>query len=306
MPAGPVTVAIAAPPPLPTASSEGAPAVAVAAGDEGASDVALVLAGASALVSVEGGSLVRHADGTLTVLDDGGSPVGGFGAPRVVGPHGARPGDGTAPGDAASGDGAAAGEPSPGSPGVRVVLVDEHRAEVTLAPAAGTPSGTSPDATTAWDVVVPLGTQAVRSTDWGEREGGRSLAVDPTTWARAAGQAGQELVWAQLAAAEPEIDTPTMHDQLVCHAVGAPGQGDVEPRALAARRRAARHDGGALQPDLTDSPVARRARRRARSSTRLLSSWPSERQQGRVRRDRGPDGNGPGGTTAGGRRAARA
>ncbi|WP_277511965.1 DUF2599 domain-containing protein [Cellulosimicrobium cellulans] len=234
-----MTVEIAAPPLLPTAPGEGAPAVAVAAGDEGASDVALVLAGASALVSVEGGSLVRHADGTLTVLDDGGTPVGGLGAPRVVGPHGARPGDGTAPGDAASGDGAATSEPSPGSPGVRAVLVDEHRAEVTLVPAAGTPSGTSPGAVTddarsdgtgadgdgptaAWDAVVPLASQAVRSTDWGEREGGRSLAVDPTAWARAAGQAGQELVWAQLVAAEPEIDTPTMHDQLVCHAVGAP------------------------------------------------------------------------------------
>ncbi|GED10782.1 hypothetical protein CCE02nite_27810 [Cellulosimicrobium cellulans] len=257
VPVGPVTVEIAAPPPMPPAPGEGAPAVAVAAGDEGASDVALVLAGASALVSVEGGSLVRHADGTLTVLDDDGTPVGGFGAPRVVGPHGARPGDGTAPGDTASGDAAATGEPSPGNPGVRVVLVDARRAEVMLVPAAGTPSGTSPDAAAtgrapgavtddarsdgtgadgggpagAWDVVVPLGTQAVRSTDWGEREGGRSLAVDPTAWARAAGQAGQELVWAQLVAAEPEIDTPTMHDQLACHALGAPDKAtwNLEP-----------------------------------------------------------------------------
>ncbi|TFF12798.1 DUF2599 domain-containing protein [Cellulosimicrobium terreum] len=92
--------------------------------------------------------------------------------------------------------------------------------------AAGAPDG-DPDGTAttddagAWEVVVPLGTRAVRSTDWGEREGGLSLAVDPTAWARAAGQAGQELVWAQVVAAEPEADTPTMHDQLVCHAVGA-------------------------------------------------------------------------------------
>ncbi|MFD4990666.1 DUF2599 domain-containing protein [Cellulosimicrobium cellulans] len=227
---GPVTVEIAAPPLPPTAPGEGAPAVVVSAGDEGASDVALVLADAPALVSVEGGSLVRHADGTLTVLDDGGTPVGGFGAPRVAGPHAAQPSDGTAPGDAVGGDSAATGEPSPGNPGVRVVLVDGHRAEVTLVPAAGTPSGTSSGAA-AWDVVVPLGTQAVRSTDWGEREGGRSLAVDPTAWARAAGQAGQELVWTQLVAAEPEVDTPTMHDQLVCHAVGAPDKAtwNLEP-----------------------------------------------------------------------------
>jgi hypothetical protein len=257
VPVGPATVEVAAPPLASTASGEGAPAVAVSARDEGASDVALVLADAPALVSVEDGSLVRHADGTLTVLDDGGAPVGGFGAPRVVARHGARPGDGTAPGDAAGGDGAAAGEPSPGNPRARVVLVDEHRAEVTLVPAAGTSSGTSsgaaatgraPGAVTddagsggtgadgdgpaaAWDVVVPLGTQAVRSTDWGEREGGRSLAVDPTAWARTAGQAGQELVWAQLVAAEPEVDTPTMHDQLACHALGAPDKAtwNLEP-----------------------------------------------------------------------------
>lgn len=64
LPAGPVTVEIAAPPLASTASGESAPAVAVAAGDEGASDVALVLADAPALVSVEDGSLVRHADPT--------------------------------------------------------------------------------------------------------------------------------------------------------------------------------------------------------------------------------------------------
>ncbi|KZM79716.1 DUF2599 domain-containing protein [Cellulosimicrobium sp. I38E] len=239
LPAGPVTVEIAAPPLASTASGESAPAVAVAAGDEGASDVALVLADAPALVSVEDGSLVRHVDGSLTVLDDGGTPVGGFGAPRVVGPHGARPGDGTALGDAAGDEGASTEEPSPGTPGVRVVLVDARHAEVTLLPAAGTSSGTSSvgtetegaGPTAAWDVVAPLGTQALRGTDWGEREGGRSLAVDPTAWARAAGQAGQELVWAQLVAAEPEVDTPTMHDQLVCHAVGAPDKAtwNLEP-----------------------------------------------------------------------------
>ncbi|MBE9924495.1 DUF2599 domain-containing protein [Cellulosimicrobium cellulans] len=102
--------------------------------------------------------------------------------------------------------------------------------------AAGAPAGDADETATtddagAWDVVVPLGTRAVRSTDWGEREGGRSLAVDPTAWARGAGQAGQELVWAQVVAAEPEADTPTMHDQLLCHAVGAPDKAtwNLEP-----------------------------------------------------------------------------
>ncbi|MFC7879827.1 DUF2599 domain-containing protein [Isoptericola sp. NPDC057391] len=67
-----------------------------------------------------------------------------------------------------------------------------------------------------------LGTSAVASTDWGDREGGRSLAVVPTDWARQAGRAGTDLVWAELVASDPEVDTATMHDQLVCHAVGAP------------------------------------------------------------------------------------
>lgn len=245
VPVGTATVEIAVPPP----ASGGAAPPRVTADAEGASDVTLALAGAPAVVSVEGGSLVRHPDGTLTVLDDGGTPVGGLGAPRVVGRHGApgTPGaDGADGANGASGAeggtadgtdaGPAAGTPAPGTPRVRVALVDAHRAEVTLVGTAGTAPGGGdaagapdgdPDGTAttddagAWEVVVPLGTRAVRSTDWGEREGGLSLAVDPTAWARAAGQAGQELVWAQVVAAEPEADTPTMHDQLVCHAVGA-------------------------------------------------------------------------------------
>ncbi|MEV8176966.1 DUF2599 domain-containing protein [Cellulosimicrobium funkei] len=276
VPVGTATVELAVLPP----TSGGATPPRVTADAEGASDVTLALAGAPAVVSVEGGSLVRHADGTLTVLDDGGTPVGGLGAPRVVGRHGA-PGTPDADGadgvDGASGavDGAsgasgaegatadgtdvgpAAGTPAPGTPRVRVALVDAHRAEVTLVGTAGTagtatagsagpasgaddaagaPAGdaggtATTDAAEAWEVVVPLGTRAVRSTDWGEREGGRSLAVDPTAWARGAGQAGRELVWAQVVAAEPEADTPTMHDQLVCHAVGAPDKAtwNLEP-----------------------------------------------------------------------------
>ncbi|WP_455604078.1 DUF2599 domain-containing protein [Cellulosimicrobium funkei] len=268
VPVGTATVELAVLPP----TSGGATPPRVTADAEGASDVTLALAGAPAVVSVEGGSLVRPADGTLPVLADGGTPVGGLGAPRVGGRHGA-PGTPDADGadgvDGASGargtvDGAsgasgaegatadgtdaglAAGTPAPGTPRVRVALVDAHRAEVTLVGTAGTAPGggdaagapdgdpgetATPDAAGAWDVVVPLGTRAVRSTDWGEREGGRSLAVDPTAWARGAGQAGRELVWAQVVAAEPEADTPTMHDQLVCHAVGAPDKAtwNLEP-----------------------------------------------------------------------------
>jgi hypothetical protein len=72
------------------------------------------------------------------------------------------------------------------------------------------------------EVATTLGTVAVAGADWGEREGGRSLAVAPTDWARDAGQAGVDLVRAELVAADPEVDTPTMRDQLECHAIGAP------------------------------------------------------------------------------------
>ncbi|WP_298459306.1 DUF2599 domain-containing protein [uncultured Cellulomonas sp.] len=71
-------------------------------------------------------------------------------------------------------------------------------------------------------VTVRVGSVALLGTDWGDREGGRSLAVEPSGWARSAGLAGEVAVWAELVAAEPDADTPVMHDQLVCHTVGAP------------------------------------------------------------------------------------
>lgn len=68
-----------------------------------------------------------------------------------------------------------------------------------------------------------LGAQMLDSpADWGEREGGRSLAVRPTAWARAGGLAAQEGMWAAVVAQEPEADTNGMRDQLLCHALGAP------------------------------------------------------------------------------------
>ncbi|MGV8978955.1 MAG: DUF2599 domain-containing protein [Cellulomonas sp.] len=67
--------------------------------------------------------------------------------------------------------------------------------------------------------------------DWGEREGGRSLAVRPTTWARAGGLAAEAGVWAAVIAQEPEADANGMHDQLLCHALGAPDKAawNLEP-----------------------------------------------------------------------------
>jgi Protein of unknown function (DUF2599) len=67
-----------------------------------------------------------------------------------------------------------------------------------------------------------VASRALAATDWGEREGGRSLAVTPTPWARTAGQAGEVGVWTELVAAVPEADTAVMRDQLTCHAFGAP------------------------------------------------------------------------------------
>ena len=95
----------------------------------------------------------------------------------------------------------------------RALVTDADPTSVRLDPAS--------DATVAETV---LGTEAVESTSWGDREGGRSLAVAPTRWARSAGEAGRDLVWAELVADDPGVDTPVMHDQLVCHAIGAPAK----------------------------------------------------------------------------------
>lgn len=71
---------------------------------------------------------------------------------------------------------------------------------------------------------LTLATVAVRSAEWRDidDEGGRSLAVVPSTWARGGGLAVDALLWAQLVTVQPEADSQTMHDQLTCHQVGAP------------------------------------------------------------------------------------
>jgi len=63
--------------------------------------------------------------------------------------------------------------------------------------------------------------RSILDLSWGDREGGRSLAVTPADWARAGGLAADTLVWAQLSAAEPDARTATMHAQLSCHQLGA-------------------------------------------------------------------------------------
>lgn len=80
---------------------------------------------------------------------------------------------------------------------------------------------------------------------WGEREGGRSLAVTPSDWTREGGRAAEELTAAQLAQADPEAGTPGMLKQLACHQLGArtkarwnlePWRPDVDPFEMIANR----------------------------------------------------------------------
>ncbi|MBO9554864.1 DUF2599 domain-containing protein [Cellulomonas sp.] len=76
-----------------------------------------------------------------------------------------------------------------------------------------------------------VATVAVEDADWGEREGGRSLAVTPSAWARAGGLAAEAAVREQLVSLEPEAGTPTMQAQLACHELGAPDKAtwNLEP-----------------------------------------------------------------------------
>ncbi len=138
------------------------------------------------------GSLVAHTDGSLTVLDDAGTPVAGIAPPDSLAT-------------------------------TRTAVPEPGRAEVTASAEEG-------GATSGSVVLTGAGT-ALAAATWGDREGGRSLAVEPTTWARTAGEAGVELLAAELGAAEPEAQSTTMLDQLTCHAIGAPDKAtwNLEP-----------------------------------------------------------------------------
>lgn len=70
-------------------------------------------------------------------------------------------------------------------------------------------------------VTSHLGTSVVASTSWGEREGGRSLAVTPTDWGRVSGATGSVFAWGDLLAVDPTAGSPGMEEQLQCHLLGA-------------------------------------------------------------------------------------
>ncbi|OLT50948.1 hypothetical protein BJF88_02275 [Cellulosimicrobium sp. CUA-896] len=166
------------------------------------------------LVLTTPGSLTGNADGTVTVLDTAGTAVGGLSAPGVTD-------GGTGPGDA-----------SP-LPRATLTVTGPTTAELAVVRPAGEPSesGSLAAVPDGHAVTTTLGTTALRSAGWGDREGGLSLAVDATAWARTAGVAGSDTLWAQVVAAEPDADVPGMHDQLVCHALGAPDKAtwNLEP-----------------------------------------------------------------------------
>ncbi len=132
------------------------------------------------------GSLALTRDGGLTVQDGSGTVVAGI---------------------------------APLTGGARFALDDETTARIVL-PLTPTASP-SPPAQPPAPVTLAIGHQGLVSAEWRERSDGPSLFVDPTPWARTSGEAGWALAWAELVAAHPDADTQVMHDQLVCHGIGA-------------------------------------------------------------------------------------
>lgn len=174
---GPVSLTITLPPESPsptiTPSDDGAVLLTLTVVDTGPVELDLA-----------SGRFIANADGSLTVADGAGTPIGGLAPPAAV----------------ADADGTVSGS-------------------VHLASAGGPHAVLSAASTTTASLV--LGSAGLRSATWGIREGGRSLSVDPTSWARSAGTAGIDTAWTQLVAVEPEANTPTMHDQFLCHGLGA-------------------------------------------------------------------------------------
>jgi hypothetical protein len=151
------------------------------------------------------GELDVDSDGSISVLDGNGAPIAAVSPPAL-------------PSDA--------GKDAP-----RIEVTDTDATHALLEVDARTRLGADPFPAEPLRVTFVVGTQAIEGASWGENEGGRSLAVDPTDWARHAGEAGLELIRTQLVAAEPDADTRTMEHQLVCHAVGAPDKAtwNLEP-----------------------------------------------------------------------------
>ncbi|GII98518.1 uncharacterized protein DUF2599 [Sediminihabitans luteus] len=185
-----------------------------------------------------GATLARNADGTISVRV-GATPDGA--SASDVSTMDTATTDGTtvggitvdAPGADVEVDGAsllittAEGTAAEGTTTDDAPASDDGAAAASSDPGSTAPGTTGPGA----PVVVTLGADALVSATWGEAEGGRSLAVDPSPWARGAGMAGVDATWSAVVAAEPDADVPGMRDQLDCHAVGAPDKAtwNLEP-----------------------------------------------------------------------------
>jgi hypothetical protein len=61
----------------------------------------------------------------------------------------------------------------------------------------------------------------ILSAEWGNHDGGNSIAVTPSACVRTSGLAMPDAVWNALVAVDSGADVPGMRDQLVCHMIGA-------------------------------------------------------------------------------------
>jgi hypothetical protein len=158
---------------------------------------------AATFAAGEGLTLEALRDDTVVVRDAAGRAVGGL-TPPVL-----------------SGDAAGSGAR------VRVLAGDGVVTWSVLAPAGAVATATG------GTVTGTFATAALGSATWADRddEGGRSLAVVPTSWGRAGGLAAEETLWSQLVTAVPEADAQNVHDQLTCHVIGAPDKAswNLEP-----------------------------------------------------------------------------
>lgn len=107
------------------------------------------------------------------------------------------------------------------TPSARFTVVGTPAAELRVDRVA--PEGLAESPPTA-PVSTWIAGQAVVSAVWGEAEGGRSLEITPSPWARTGTLAAQQALWSQLVAEHPEANSPSMHEQLLCHVLGAAGK----------------------------------------------------------------------------------
>ena len=195
---GAVTLSVLAPAGAPAGTATDDDAVLLAV-PVPADDPAATLVTVATLAPPEGGTVDVLDDLSAVVRDAGGSVLAGLTAPLLDDPAGRT---------------------------VRVRTADDGSVTWLAEGAAG--SGAAGGTVTA-----TFAATAVLDATWRDLadEGGRSLAVEPTAWARRGSLAAEEAVWSALVAAEPEADAQNVRDQLTCHLIGAPDKAtwNLEP-----------------------------------------------------------------------------